>query len=225
MTPFEIQNLIGVGTGIYTLPDIASILHLPTGKVRRWMHEYWQLRFSSSEKSEFSYGSGKELVTNFLTLIEFFTFYQLRQEGVSAQKIVKAHQILSKTFRTKYPFAKSNLLTDGEQVLFNGDAGDIIQADETLQINIKEAIEPFCKKVDFNEDDIVKRFYPMGKNHSIVIDPKRQFGQPVVGDTNVLAETVYNLYRGGESVDMITSLYALTIDQVNDVINYYRKAA
>lgn len=225
METFETQNVIGVGTGIYTLADVASILRLPAAKVRRWMHEYWQLRFSSSSYSEFSYGAGKELVTNFLTLIEFFTFYQLRQEGVSAQKIVKAHQILSKTFRTKYPFAKSNLLTDGEQVLFDGDAGNIIQADETLQINIKEAIEPFCKKVEFSDDDLVKRFYPMGKDHSIVIDPKRQFGQPVVGNTNVLAETIYNLHRGGESVETITSLYALSVDQVNDVINYYRKAA
>lgn len=225
MTPFETQSLIGVGTGIYTLPDIAHILHLPTAKVRRWMHEYWQLHFSSTTESEFSYGSGRELVTNFLTLIEFFTFFQLRQEGVSAQKIVKAHQILAKTFRTKYPFAKSNLFTDGEQVLFNGDAGNIIQADETLQINIKEAIEPFCRKVDFSEDDIVKRFYPMGKNHSIVIDPRRQFGQPVIGDTSILAETVYNLHRGGESIKTITSLYKLTAGQVNDVINYYRRTA
>ncbi|MDR6807605.1 uncharacterized protein (DUF433 family) [Dyadobacter sp. BE34] len=225
MTPFEPQSLIGVGTGIYTLPDISYILHLPTGKVRKWMHEYWQLRFSSSAESGFSHGSGKELVTNFLTLIEFFTFYQLRQEGVSAQKIVKAHQILAKTFRTKYPFAKSSLLTDGERVLFNGDAGNIIQADETLQINIKEAIEPFCKKVEFNDDDMVKRFYPLGKDHSIVIDPKRQFGQPVIGDTNILAETIYNLHRGGESIDTISSLYSLTVGQVNDVINYYRRAA
>lgn len=223
--PFETQSLIGVGTGIYTLPDIANILHLPAGKVRRWMHEYWHLRFSSSAESEFSYGSGKELVTNFLTLIEFFTFYQLRQEGVSAQKIVKAHQVLAKTFRTKYPFAKSNLLTDGKQILFDGEVGNIIKADETLQITIKEVIEPFCKKVEFNEDDIVKRFYPMGKDHSIVIDPKRQFGQPVIDNTNVLVETVYNLHCGGESVETIISLYAITVDQVNDAINYYHRAA
>ncbi|WP_177194175.1 DUF433 domain-containing protein [Dyadobacter sp. SG02] len=225
MKPFETQSLVGVGTGIYTLPDIAEILHLPAVRVRRWMHEYWQLRFSSSAESEFSHGSGKELVTNFLTLIEFFTFYQLRQEGVSAQKIVKAHQILSKAFRTKYPFAKSNLLTDGKQILFSGEVGEIIRADETLQITIKEAFAPFCKKVEFNEDNVVKRFYPMGREHSIVVDPRRQFGQPVIGDTNVLAETVYRLHRGGESVEMITSLYALTVEQVNDAINYYRKAA
>lgn len=225
MKPFDTQNVIGIGTGIYTLPDIANILHLPASKVRRWMREYWQLRFSSADQSEFSYGTGKELVTNFLTLIEFFTFYQLRQEGVSAQKIVKAHIALAKTFGTKHPFAKSSILTDGEQVLFNGDAGEIIQADETLQFKIREAIEPFCKKVDFNEDHIVKCFYPMGKDHSIVVDPKRQFGQPVIGDTNVLAETVYNLHRGGESVEMLSGLYDLTEDQVNDAINYYHRAA
>jgi uncharacterized protein (DUF433 family) len=224
MKSFETQSIIGVGTGIYTLTDIASILQLPAAKVRRWMHEYWQLRFGSPE-SEFSYGSGKELVTNFLTLIEFFTFYQLRHHGVSAQKIVKAHGILEITFGTKYPFAQSNILTNGRPVLFSGEVGKLIKADETLQITIKEIFEPFCKKVEFNEDDIVKRFFPMGKDHSIVIDPKRQFGQPVIDDTNILAETIYNLHRGGESVETITCLYELTVDQVNDAINYYRRAA
>ncbi|CAN0464833.1 unnamed protein product, partial [Phaeothamnion confervicola] len=220
--PFEKQELIGIGTGIYTLADIATILGLLPAKVSRWMNEYWNLQFGKTAQSSFTNGAGRDRVTNFLTLIEFFTFYQLREEGVSAQKIVKAHNILEKTFQTRYPFAKSQIFTDGKAVLFSGEVGEIIRADETLQITIKEVFSPFCKKVDFNKNDLAERFFPMGRNHNVVIDPKRQFGQPVVGGTNVLTETIFNLFKGGESVSMISRLYDLTLSQVNDAVDYHR---
>ena len=221
----ETQSAFGLGTGLYTVPDISSILNLPQPKVRRWLKDYWNNQFAENSQSLFSSGLGNELVTNFYTLIEFFAFYQLRQEGVTTQKIIKAHKVLSETFDTKYPFAKSNIFTDGRHVLFAGKVGEIIRADETLQITIKEIFEPFCRKIDFNKNDLAERFFPLGKDHSIVIDPKRQFGQPVIGNTNILSESVFNLFRGGESVEVIQRLYDLTKAQVNDAILYHQHAA
>ncbi|WP_026631822.1 DUF433 domain-containing protein [Dyadobacter alkalitolerans] len=222
---YENQTTFGLGTGLYTVPDISSILNLPQPKVRRWLKEYWNNRFAEHHQQPFSSGSGSELVTNFYTLIEFFAFYQLRQEGVTTQKIIKAHNVLSETFETQYPFAKSNIFTDGRHVLFTGKVGEIIKADETLQITIKEVFEPFCKKIDFNKNDLAERFFPLGKDHSIVIDPKRQFGRPVIGTTNILSESVFNLFRGGEPVEVIQRLNDLTQAQVKDAISYHQHAA
>ncbi|CAG5073133.1 Putative antitoxin VapB45 [Dyadobacter sp. CECT 9623] len=218
-------NLIDIGTGIYTIADIASILNLPAGKVRRWMKEYWNAQFRSSDGVGFSEGSGRNLVTNFHTLIEFFIFYQLRSEGVSMQRIVKAHQLLANIFDTKYPFASSKVLTDGKQILFEGKTNEIIQADQTLQIIIKDIIEPFCKKIDFNHSELAERFYPLGKEHAIIVDPHRRFGQPLVGNSNILAETVHLLLAGGESETTIKNLYDLSSKEIRDVILFYQRAA
>ena len=222
---FEKSTVFGLGTGIYTLPDIAAILNLPQAKVRRWMHEYWKVHFGKVDQIAFSDGTGTELVTNFYTLIEFFTFYQLRALGVTAQRIVRAHQVLEDVYKTAYPFATSKILTDGKEVLFKGEVGDIIRADETLQITIKEVLEPFCKKIEFDDDSLAKRFYPFGRDSEIVIDPHRQFGQPVISNTNILTETVYNLYRGGESTDLIARIYDLTTTQVQNAIDFHRHVA
>jgi uncharacterized protein (DUF433 family) len=222
---FWLYKAFSIGLGIYTIPDVAAILGLPQAKVRRWLNEYWNQQFNKPNQSIFSDGMGRELVTNFYTLIEFFTFYQLREEGVSAQKIVKAHGILEKVFNTSYPFATSNILTDGRGVLFTGEVGDIIRADETLQITIKDVFEPFCKKIEFNKDTLAQRFFPMGRASSIVIDPKRQFGQPTIINTNILAETIFDLFRGGESEEVIANLYQIKLHEVKDAITFYRKAA
>jgi uncharacterized protein (DUF433 family) len=222
---FDKNDIFDIGTGIYTIPDIASILRLPTTKVRRWMKEYWNEKFAQGEHNTFSQGSGKEQVTNFYTLIEFYTFYQLRLNGVSSFKINKAHDVLAKVYKTKYPFAKSNILTDGKNVFFSGEVGEIIEADKTLQINIKEILEPFCKSIDFDVNSLATRFYPLGKNHEIIIDPHRQFGQPVIGDTNILTETVFDLYRAGEPLKVIANIFELTSKQVKDAIDFHRNAA
>ena len=95
---FDTKNIFGFGTGIYTTPEVAKILGLPSAKVRRWLKDYWNAKFSN-DNTQYSDGLGAEKVTNFNTLIEFFTFYQLREKGVSAQKIVKAHDILADVFK------------------------------------------------------------------------------------------------------------------------------
>lgn len=219
---FETENIIGFGTGIYTTPEVASILGLPRQKVKRWLNEYWNGLFNEARYSE---GVGLEQVTNFHTLIEFFTFYQLREKGISAQKIIKAHNVLAKLFKTDYPFATSNILTDGKKVLFTGEIGEIIKADESLQIYINQVIEPFCQRIEFDKNKLAQRFFPLGKEHDVIIDPRRKFGQPVVGNTNILTETVYNLFRANEPIEVIANLYDLSIDQINDAIQFHRRNA
>ena len=221
----EPNKLFDIGTGIYTLPDVASILGLPQAKVRRWLQEYWNTHFGKANQIAFSDGTGRELVVNFYTLIEFFTFYQLRAEGVSAQRIVTAHQVLETVLATNYPFATSTILTDGKGVLFAGEVGDIIQADESLQITIKEVLTPFCRKIEFDRNALAKSFFPLGRDHEVIIDPHRQFGQPIVRGTNILTESIFNLHRGGESTDFIARVYDLSVQQVQDAITFHRSAA
>lgn len=221
---FETNNIFGFGTGIYTTPEVAKILGLPRGKVKRWFKDYWTSKFSSGG-IQYSDGEGIEQVTNFHTLIEFFTFYQLRERGVSAQKIVSAHNILAEVFKTQYPFATSNILTDGEKVLFEGNVGEIINADKSLQIYITQVIEPFCERIEFDKNSLANRFFPMGKKHDVIIDPKRKFGQPVVGETNILTETIFSLFRAGEPIKVIANLYDLKISQVEDAINFQTRTA
>lgn len=81
------------------------------------------------------------------------------------------------------------------------------------------------KKVDFRPDNLAERFYPAGKSNSIVVDPHHQFGQPVIKGTNVNTEVIFSMYQSGEPIKAIGILYDLTEKEVNDAVNFYRKAA
>ncbi len=220
----ERSSIIGFGTGIYTTDEVAQILHLPHAKVKRWLSDYWEVKFSD-DTNHYSEGHKTEQVTNFYTLIEFFTFYQLRIKKISVPKIVKAHKILATHYQTRYPFATYGILTDGEKVLFEDEVGEIINADDSLQIYIREVIEPFCERIEFNSQHLATRFFPNGKNSQVVIDPKRKFGQPIIKGTNILTNTIYALYLGKESVKKIANIFELTDDQVQDAIDFHTRTA
>ena len=210
-----------LGKGIYTIPEVAFILKLPLAKVRRWMIDFWDNNFSEKHNTSYSWGSGREKATNFFTLIEFYVFYQLRELNISTSKILKAHQDMAELLNTPYPFASSKLLSDGKSILFTMEDGTIVNADRSRQAVFKQIIEKFCRKIEFSSSEIAERFYPLGKEKHIIVDPHHQFGQPVVEQTNILAQTLNDLYNAGETISFLARLYDLKKEEVLSAIELF----
>jgi len=214
-----------LGIGLYTVPDVANILNLNKILVRRWLKEYWENQFGDKLGNFASWGKGRAKTVHFYTLIEFYVFFQLRKHGVSAQNIAKSHKIIGQELQTSFPFANSVILTDGKKIFYKTDGGVIINADKSKQINISSIIEHFCHKIDFDKDRQALRYWPLGKDKNIVVDPHHQLGQPTIKNTNILAETIYSMYTSGEKVSFISSLYDLSETDVKASIEFFKKAA
>lgn len=220
-----IKKKPSLGIGLYTVPDVANILNLDGNLVQRWLREYWGNRFSASQGGVSSWGKGRDKAVPFFTLIEFYVFYQLRKQGVSAQNIAKSHEIICQELDTVFPFANSIILTDGRKIFYSADGEIIINADKSKQINFKSIIEQFCHKIDFGKDAYALRYWPLGKEKNIVVDPHHQLGQPTVKNTNILAETLYNMYTSGEKISFISSLYDIPENDVKASVEFFKKAA
>lgn len=213
-----------LGIGLYSISDVVQILKLEPSLVRRWLREYWGKKFNT-KKNVSSWGTGREKVIHFYTLIEFYIFYHLRKEGVSAQSIVKSRSIIADELNTEFPFANSTILTDGEKIFYTTDGETIINADKSKQINLKTIVEHFCRKMDFDKDQLALRYWPLGKEKNIVVDPHHQLGQPTIKNTNILAETIYSMYTAGEKIPFIASLYDVSEKDVKASIEFFSKAA
>ncbi|MGB0879195.1 MAG: DUF433 domain-containing protein [Polaribacter sp.] len=224
----KFENKVEIGNGIYTLPDLAKILDLDYYKVRRLLNEYWDKRFASDFGSKYSWSIGNSRAVSFHTLIEFYIFYQFKDAGVSTQKILNAHQELASMYHTPFPFANAKILDGihyvGKKIVFEIQEDEIIDLDSTKQLNLK-FIKNFVNKLDFDKNNIAKRLYPLGKNNSVIVDPEHQFGQPTIFGTNLLPETIYNLYRNKETKKFISTSYEISIKQVTDAIEYCKKQA
>lgn len=214
-----------IGTGIYTIADIGRLLNIPYEKAYRWSNEFWDRRFSSEVEYGYSYRDENQIVLlSFYSLIEFYIFYRLRQNGFSAKKIIEAHNAIGQVLNTPYPFASTEIFVDGGSILFDK-SDSLLTADKSLQYGIRKLIMPFAKKIEFNGGPLAQRYWPLGKQKSILIDPRLQFGKPVIEGTRICPDIIYDYYKSGESRSSLISLFGLSRKQVNDAIYYCKGAA
>lgn len=217
-----------LGAGIYTLPDIAHILRIPYHKVSRWVKEYWDNRFASDFEGRYSWTDGKARAIGFHTLIELFVFLQLSDSGVRTKEVLQAHSELARIFSTPFPFATLNIVsrigTDSKKIFFKESSDIIYSLDGRRQFNLK-FIQDFFNNIDFSEDSLAVRLFPLGKSKSIVVDPEHQFGQPIIRNTNILPLTIYAMYKANEPIPFIAELYNLSKKQVKNAIEFCELAA
>lgn len=215
-----------LGKGIYTVPDVAKLLQLPYNKVNHWLNKLWNGRLGYQFQFKYSWNIDLSNAVNFYTLIEFFTFYQLLEAGISSRKLLELHNGLAKKYDTPYPFANQKILntikTDGKNIFIEDKNG--IYSYDKLQFFFA-FIRDFFKNIDFDSNEMAIRLWPLGKSKSIVCDPSHQFGQPVIDGTNIPAETLYELYEAGEPIDYISDLYSITSKQVRDSVEFCKRAA
>lgn len=211
-----------IGTGIYTMSEIAKILRLPYNKVYRWMKDYWKKYFGSLYDEKYSWVIDGSRVFNFHGFIEFYIMMQLAEAGVRPQQILKAHAELCEIYQFEFPFALKEVLekihTDGRKIYIKTDQ-TIISLDGTRQFNL-DFIEMFFKNLEFNEEAVANRFWPLGKDKSILMDPKRKFGHPLIGSNNIYPETIYEHYLAGDPVPYLAHIFDLSEKEVWDAIQY-----
>jgi len=199
------------GEGIFLTTDVAEILHLPYHKVKNLMKGFWQTQ---------TFGRTRNKAVNFLALIEFYIYYYLREKKMTAQSIKKIHKQLSRGFNTPYPFAASKLLIDDKNVWIDFNSF-LIKADGKLQPSFRSFLENTIRQIEYGDDLLAKRFYPLKDSKNVVVDPERQFGKPIIKGKGVRTDVIYKFYLGGEPPKNICILYDLTENEVNDAIRYH----
>ena len=215
-----------LGSGIYTMPDISRLLNLPQKKVRRYLNEYWDEELGKKFFNEtYSWSTGNNIkAVNFYTLIELYTCFHLQELGVSPKQILNSRIAIARDLKIPYPFASAKLLSDGKKIWYEF-KDSIVKADGSQQTDFMEFIKSFANKIEFNSNKIADRFFPNGKQSSIVVDPHHQFGQPIIEGTNINTEVIFSMYESGEPINTIGILYDITEKEIKDVIRFHKKAA
>lgn len=216
-----------LGEGIYLTIDVSRILKLPYSKVKHAMRHFWH---------GYTFGSKGNRAINFFALIEFYTFYKLKDIGYTSAQIKKLHTKLAHDLNTAYPFASVRMHTPKnndenrepglrklKRQIWYEYMGNLMRGDRSNQPTIESFVKPFLRQIEFGEDQIAKRFYPMGRAKNVVVDPLHQFGQPVIGGTNLQTKAIYNLYDAGEKKNNISKIYDISDAEVNDAIRYHKR--
>ena len=215
-------NPFSIGKGNLAFPNVVKILGMPYRKVYAWMRRYFKGELGEAFKNTYvseKYGTRS---VNFVTLIELHTMMHLADAGIRTQEVLEVRETLAVLYGTPTPFAHKAVLegmyTNGKEVFWEM-KNDIITLTGKKPFQL-DMIRSLIKKLDFDEDALASKYYPLGKEKHIVMDPRRKFGYPVIGKTNIYPETIYTFHKGGEPTDFIAHLYRITLEEAEAAIEY-----
>jgi hypothetical protein len=179
-----------LGLGLYSPTEAEVLTGIPAGKIRRWLcghsiggKDYPALWHSQLEKFDI-----EQLYLSFLDLVQLRVADAFITQGLSPQKVRRAIELGSEIVASHYPFANARFRTDGKTLILHvldKDDEKLIDLFKNGQYLMQKVIEPSLKNLEFDHDDVATRWWPLGRAKGIVIDPKRQFGQPIDDATGV----------------------------------------
>jgi hypothetical protein len=168
-------------------------------------------------------------LVGFRDLIEIRFVASFINKGVSWKTMRKAHVAAQTKLKTAHPFCSNHFVTDGWTILLDeGKAeGDHVLIDLTNNQQVFDRIlRPFLHELEFVDETVLVRWWPLGKQRAVVLDPVRNFGQPSSAQTGVptcvLARSVK---ANAGSIERVARWYEIAVDEVRDAIEFVEKLA
>ena len=215
-----------IGIGLYTPAEAARLIRVPVRTLQRWLKGHWigdrEYEALWPLHGELEDGS---TYLSFLDLVQARVALALINAGLSSQKVRKAIELGRTILNTDYPFASARFRTDGRtvvlQVLIQGEDDGLIDLKDG-QYLLKNVVEPSLRGLEFDKD-LAVRWWPSGQEDRILIDPRRQFGQPIDAETGVPTSVLAAAVEAESSVERAARVYRVPVAAVRRAVRFEKK--
>lgn len=221
----EARTTTILGKGIYPIPVASRLSKVSERRIR-----YWLKRLESEDTKEdnrFWQGEhqpiDKKIVLGFLDLQEVRFVEAFLRAGVSWKLLRAAHEEARRRYATEHPFCTRAFATDGKHII------ELLKVSPTCieyeeiakaQTVFGSVIQPFIRDLEFSSDQRLLRWWPLGTDRHIVLDPHRQFGQPIDSESGVATEILFLAVKSGQSEREVANWYEVQGSAVRDAINF-----
>jgi uncharacterized protein (DUF433 family) len=220
--------IIPFNTGIYTVPEASRLTRVASPRIRRWLKGY---KFFSGDREHVSPPVWRgqlqpvdgALALGFLDLMEIRVVDAFLRAGVSWKTLREAERRGSERFRSTHPFCTQRFETDGRSIFVDigADSDEPILLEIINDQAVFDAItSPFFKDLEFSQDRVLERWWPLGDHRAVVVDPRRAFGKPIVVDRGVPTAILFGAVKASRSIDEVVFWYDVTKSSVVDAIEF-----
>jgi len=173
--------------------------------------------------------SAESPILTFADLIEIRFLEAFRQKGVSTKALRIASQRAKELLGRHHPFSTQIFKSDGRTILaeITKETGDRALLDILGDQFVFETViaSYLYAGLDFNELKEPARWWPLGNDRSVVIDPRRAFGAPIIARTGVPTKILNSAVNAEQSVEFVAKWYGVKIDEVTDAVQFETKLA
>ncbi len=232
-----------IGRGLYPLPEAARLAQLSTRTARQWAVGYryrrdGEVRYSTGVMPLALGGSGADVDLTFAELLTLRLVRAFRGAGLGLRTIKRVAARAAEDFALETPFASRRFRTDGRRVFLElrdlqpaNDVEGLPRRERQLievltgQNAFAEVVEPsLFANVDWQDDDLASRWWPLGKGNSVILDPRVAFGAPRLAETSVPTAAVAAAVRaegGGEpAIAAAAEWFGVPVQAVRDAVRF-----
>lgn len=210
---------------LFTLREAAGYLDMPVSTLHAWGRSPDPLITVAPRR-------GHQATVPFIGFAEAFVLSAFRKAGVPLQRIRPAVEVLRNTIGIEHALAAKHLYTDGAEVLFNYaiDRGESELLELTVvrtgQEQFSELVRNYLKRIQYATDGWASMLeLPAYRDATVVVDPKRAFGLPLLVNGGARVEDLLDRFVAGDHLADIAFDFDVPEQEVEDVIRVATRAA
>jgi uncharacterized protein (DUF433 family) len=224
--------VIPLGIGYYTAPEAARLLEMSARSINRWLGGYYYADRGKRISMEPLWTPqvpriDGHIEIGFRDLIELRFVRAFVKAGLGLKTIRRCLEYARECVDDERPFSTRRFRTDGRTIFLdtlNQNGGNELLDLKRHQYVLARVIESSFKDLDI-DSATVTRWRPFRGKPSIVIDPKRAFGQPIAARTGVPTATLADAVKAEGSIERVVRLFEVSPQVVRDAVNFERLLA
>ncbi|OGV62177.1 MAG: hypothetical protein A3K19_01310 [Lentisphaerae bacterium RIFOXYB12_FULL_65_16] len=215
-------------TGIYSIPEAARLTRVSSRRIRGWLTGY-ALRTKAGTRHSAAVWQGQlppidgKLALGFLDLLEVRCLDALLSTGISWRFLRQAHGKARTLLGHDHPFCTSRFATDGRTIFLETreqSRGTCLWDITDLQRVFDKIIQPFLMDVEYGAEQAPLRWWPRGREHRVVIDPRRNLGQPTIGTVGIPTRVLAAAVTANGSVAGVARWFEVPAAVVTEAVKY-----
>lgn len=224
------------GIGAYTLTEAGRLLDVSPSTLKRWLFGYSYSHHGPVTKQQPiwspQYGIDQdEPLLGFRDLIEARVVRGLRSLGIGLPTIRQCLMRASEIVEDTHPFSTTRFKSDGRKIFL--EITDRVSASDqdSALIDLKSRQRVFNTVVapsfvDLSFDaDVASRWWLLPNKRTIVLDPERSFGQPIVAENGVPTARLAKAVVAEGSIERVAALFEMKPQIVKDALRFERREA
>lgn len=213
---------------MYSFSEAAHLAHVSPSTVKNWLFGY-----TAKERQVlplFKVPQEQNTRCSFLQLIEIVVAAQFRKaEHAKFQTVRRAYENARTEWGLEYPFAHLELKALGGHIIRVLRQGDKFESslqavDQPSQWTLPDLVQETIDQLDY-EYELAARWYPVGKDIPIVIDPRISAGLPVIQGRGVTIQVVHKRFKAGQRIGFIAQDFELDNGVVEEAVRYAERVA
>ena len=97
--------------------------------------------------------------------------------------------------------------------------------DNPRQWTLPGLVVETVRQMEYDTEEFAVRWYPVGKEYPIVVDPKVTSGVPTIEHRGVTIEVIHKRFKAGQKLDFIARDFELEPDIVEEALRFAEQVA